>query len=301
MLRSARAGEGGIRFECASGCFRVRMQGYSVREVGKLLNLSDSQVRAYARAGLLDASRGARGEYRFSFQDLVLLRTAKGLVAARIPAAKVRRALRRLRQQLPQGRPLSGVQIVAEGDRVLVRSGERIWNPVSGQGHFNFEVAELVEQVARHTRRMVDSARRADRPMRAEDWYELGFDLEAVAPDESREAYRRALELAPRHVAAHINLGRLLHEARELEAAEAHFRIALEESPGNPAALNSLGVSLEDLGRRSEAMDAYREAVRLDPAYADAWFHLARLAQRLGDDEAAVGYLERYRGLVDDA
>jgi len=277
------------------------MKGYSVRDVGKLLDLSVSQVRSYARAGLLDASRGPRGEYRFSFQDLVLLRTAKGLVAARIPPGKVRRALRRLREQLPAGRPLSGVQIVAEGDRVLVRAGERIWNPDSGQSHFNFEVSELAEKVAPHTRRMVDSVRKADRPMGAEDWYELGFDLEAVAPEESREAYRRALELNPRHVDAHINLGRLLHEAKEVEAAEAHYALALEESPANPTALFNRGVSLEDLGRRSEAVEAYRAAVRLDPAYADAWFNLARLSEQLGDKKAALGYLKTYRDLVDDA
>src|SRR3990172_7440858 len=224
------------------------MKGYSVRDVGQLLDLSVSQVRSYARAGLLDASRGPRGEYRFSFQDRVLLRTAKGLVASRIPPGKVRRALRRLREQLPAGRPLSGVQIVAEGDRVLVRAGGRIWNPGSGQSHFNFEVSELAEKVAPHTRRGGDRVRKAGGPVGAEDWYELGFDLEAVAPEEPREACRRALELNPRHVDAHINLGRLLHEAKEVEAAEAHYALALEESPANPTALFNRGVSLEDLG-----------------------------------------------------
>src|SRR2546427_9768560 len=83
------------------------MTGYTTEEVARLLGLSPAQIRSYTRAGFLSPSRAARGELRFSFQDLVLLRAAKGLMAARIPAAKIRGSLRRLKQQLPRGRALS--------------------------------------------------------------------------------------------------------------------------------------------------------------------------------------------------
>ena len=49
-----------------------------------MLDLSVEQLRSLVRAGFLEARRGTRGEYRFSFQDLVLLRTAKGLQAANV-------------------------------------------------------------------------------------------------------------------------------------------------------------------------------------------------------------------------
>src|SRR5438309_1433473 len=67
------------------------MTGYTTEEVARLLGLSPAQIRSYTRAGFLSPSpsRAARGELRFSFQDLVLLRAAKGLMAARIPAARV--------------------------------------------------------------------------------------------------------------------------------------------------------------------------------------------------------------------
>ena len=61
------------------------MKVYTAKSVARLLDLSVQQVRSYARAGFLQPDRGPRGEYRFSFQDLVMLRTAKGLMAARIP------------------------------------------------------------------------------------------------------------------------------------------------------------------------------------------------------------------------
>ena len=96
------------------------MAGYAARDVAKLLRLSVGQVHAWVRAGFLAPEREPTGEQRFSFQDLVLLRTAKGLMEARIPARRVRRALEQLRRHLPRGRPLSGVQIAADGKRIVV-------------------------------------------------------------------------------------------------------------------------------------------------------------------------------------
>src|SRR5439155_70431 len=105
------------------------MGGYGAREVAKMLGLSVSEVRAYVRAGFLEPTRGPRGALRFSFQDLVLLRTAKGLVSARIAPRRVRSALRKLKEQLPEGRPLRGVHIRAVGDRIVVGDGDASWRP----------------------------------------------------------------------------------------------------------------------------------------------------------------------------
>ena len=58
------------------------MTGYATRDVSELIGFNADQVRHYVRRGLLTPERGGRGEYRFSFQDVVLLRTAKGLVDA---------------------------------------------------------------------------------------------------------------------------------------------------------------------------------------------------------------------------
>src|SRR5437899_3444176 len=107
------------------------MGGYGAREVAKMLGLSLGQVRAYVRAGFLDPERGPRGELRFTFQDLILLRTAKELTAAKIAPRRVRRALKRLREQLPSGQPLTGVNIAAEGNRIVVHDGRAKWNPES--------------------------------------------------------------------------------------------------------------------------------------------------------------------------
>ncbi|HWO88275.1 MAG TPA: helix-turn-helix domain-containing protein, partial [Gemmatimonadales bacterium] len=99
------------------------MTGYTLGDVAKLLGLTAATVRSYARAGFLAPERGERGELRFAFQDLVLLRAAKELMAARIPPARIRRSLKRLKQQLPRGRALSELRITAEGEHVVARDG----------------------------------------------------------------------------------------------------------------------------------------------------------------------------------
>src|SRR5260221_1581833 len=99
------------------------MKSYTTRDVAKLLGLSEAQVRSHARVGYLAPDRGPRNAYRFSFQDLILLRTAKALSDARIAPRRIRRALRALTRDLPAGRSLSAVRISSEGRRVVVRHG----------------------------------------------------------------------------------------------------------------------------------------------------------------------------------
>ena len=276
------------------------MKVYNAKTVAKLLDLSVGQVRSYARAGFLAPDRGDRGEYRFSFQDLVLLRTAKGLLAERIPPRKVLRALQRLKEQLPCGSPLTGVRISAEGDRVVVRDGDSIWDPDSGQGCLNFEVATLARRVAPHARRAANEMfDRKGENLSADDWYSLGTDLEMTAPDHAREAYRRALDADPDHVETRLNLGRLLHEEGKLHAAEAHYRLALSARPGDGTALYNLAVCLEDVGRADEAIRIYRQTIQADPLCADAYFNLARLFERRGDSAAALRHLKTYRRLTE--
>src|SRR2546427_4472713 len=236
------------------------MKGYSSRDVARLLSLTVAQVRGFARDGFLTPApgRGARRKLQFSFQDLVILRTAKALVAARIPARRIRRALKTLRQQLPRGRSLAELRIVAEGDRIVVSDGTTAWNPESGQTHLDFAVSDLATRAAPIARRTAQAARAAESDLDGEDWYELGLELEAVEPGEARDAYRRALELDAHHADAHVNLGRLLHEQGLVQEAERHYRLALQERPEHATAAFNLGIALEDLDRPTDRSEERR-------------------------------------------
>jgi len=276
------------------------MKGYSTAEVAGMLDLSEAQVRAFAKSGALEVGRGARGELRFSFQDLVLLRAAKDLTKSKFSPRKIRRALENLRDQLPVGRPLSAVRITSLGDEIVVQDGDALWEPESGQALIDFHVADIVERAEPVTREAAARARLDEDAMSSEDWFEFGIDLEAAAPEDARDAYRRAVELDPRHADAHVNLGRLLHEKGETRAAESHYRVALEIDSRHPTAAFNLGVVLDDMKRLDAAVAAYRHAIEVDSENADAHFNLAGIYERLGRKAAAIRHLKAYRELTAD-
>jgi tetratricopeptide (TPR) repeat protein len=191
---------------------------------------------------------------------------------------------------------LSAVRIAAVGDELLVQDRERLWAPVSEQVAFDFAVHELAARVEPFARRAARE-REAAGEMDADDWYDLGFDLEAVSLDEAQRAYRRALGARPGHPEALVNLGRLLHERGDAEQARAHYGRALEMAPDHALARYNLGVALEDLGHTDAARDAYHQALASDPDLAGAHFNLARLYEASGDLRRALRHLATYKRL----
>src|SRR5262249_34901530 len=152
--------------------------GYSTSEVAKLLGLSPPQIRGYVRAGFVCPERGARGELSFSFQDLVFLRTARGLMAARVPPRRIRTALRKLNGQLPEGQPITSVRLGVEGASVVVDDGAQRWQPESGQILFDFAGADPVNEVAPIARRAAPEILKKTQELSADDWFEYGCELE---------------------------------------------------------------------------------------------------------------------------
>lgn len=274
------------------------MKGYTTREVAEVLGLPTASILAWARRGLIAPVRGPRGAYVFTFQDIVLLRTARELLAADVPARRVRASLEALRDQLPSGRPLSAVTISSVGDRVLVRDEDTTWEPDSGQLLMDFSVSEVARATAPVARRALARSD-GDTSLVADDWFDAGVDLEAVGPAEAMQAYERAIALDGGHADAHLNLGRLLHEDGRLEDAERHYRAAVEADPEHARAFYNLGVAREDLGDHAGAIESYETAIRLDASLAAARVNVSALLEAAGRQADALRHLSAYKRLID--
>jgi tetratricopeptide (TPR) repeat protein len=266
---------------------------FGVRDVERMLRMPRSAILGLVRAGFVTPARGPKRDYRFTFQDLIVLRAARALRAANVPAQRITRSLRSLRRRLPADVPLSGLRISAVGDAVVVADGPAKWQADSGQYVLDLEVSVAGGEV-----RVLARDEPPPQEPDAEDWFRRGAASEADDPAAARAAYELALALDPAHLSARLNLGRLLHAAREFFAAERLYREGLKPSGNHPTLLYNLGVLLQDAGRRSEAIGAYEAALRQDPRFADCHYNLALLLEAAGNQKGAIRHMAAYRRLA---
>lgn len=265
-------------------------EGYSLQDVGRLLGLPRSIVRGLIDAGFVSPLRGARREYRFSFQDLVVLRTAQALVEAKLPTTRILRSLRRLRTQLPAEAPLSGLRVEAVGDAVVVRDGAAQWQPDNGQYLLRFQVEAPRGRLA-----FLDLP---GHPVSsAPGLFERATAAEESDPDRACELYRQAIDAEPTRLAAYTNLGRLQHERKRYPEAEAAYRAGLAQCGADETLLFNLALLLEALRRPEEAASMYRAALDANPELAQAHYNLALLCEVAGLAQEAIRHFAAYRKL----
>jgi tetratricopeptide (TPR) repeat protein len=269
------------------------MQQYGLRDVEKLLRLPRSTIRALVDAGFVSPGRGPRNAWLFSFQDLVVLRTAQSLSAAKVPARRITTAVRQLRRHLPEAMPLSGLSICAVGGRIVVKERGSRWQAESGQYLLELE-GDSGEAPAAAVRRDVSAPR-----VGADEWFARAAALEGVDDAAAIDAYERAIGVDPQFVDARVNLGRLLHERARLGEAERVYRDAIEANVHDAVLLYNLGVLLEDLDRKEDAADAYQAALALDSTFADCHYNLALLYDALSRPREAIRHMSQYRRMTD--
>jgi tetratricopeptide (TPR) repeat protein len=293
------------------------MHAYDTKDLERLFGLPASAVRALARAGNIQPVRRS-GRLHYSFHDLVVLRTASALRAAKISSQRINKTLQELRSALPEGSALNKISLTALGNRIAIREGQTLRESESGQYALALEIVEekgRLHVISRqddpasppaspppppafalgrgHPLNAAGATRAGDS---ADQHYERALSIEETNPQAAQKAYELCLKADPGHLEARINLGRLLHLAGRLAEAERVYRVGAK---ADPFIAFNLAVVLEDLEREPEAIIAYREALALDPQFADAHFNLARLYERAKDPKASLRHLLAYRRMMD--
>lgn len=269
------------------------MSTYTFKDVERLLGLSRPVAQGFVDAGFVAPQRGDRNELRFSFQDLILLKTAQGLATVNVPARRIKQALARLRAELPESVPLSGIRISAVGARVVVQQGASQWQADSGQYLLDLEVPPANEVESLPLPRPQTPADDS-----AEHWFMRAGELEASDPAGAQRAYRNAIERQRDFLAAYVNLGCMLQSRGDAASAERAYRDAIGQLPHESLLHFNLGTALEDQKRNAEAIAAYEKTIALDPVFADAHYNLARLHEAQGHGQEAIRHLASYRRLM---
>lgn len=274
---------------------------YTLKSVLAMLGISRRMLAGLIGAGFVSPARGPRNAYRFSFQDVVLLRTAYGLQAARIAPRRILRSLEQLRRALPSELPLTGLHITAVGNDIAVAQGSKRWAAESGHLLLDFEVTASRGAVAfLPAKAKAGTAEAAHEEVIEDDPHALfaaGQVLEESEPQAAEEMFRRVLALAPGPVDAALNLGVLLCDAGRQEEAIHLYDEALVRSPNEPMLHFNRGVALEDEGEDKAALAAYEACIAIAPEMADAHCNAALLYEKLGDAQRALRHLSAYRRL----
>jgi len=255
---------------------------YSRTEVQKLLGASTARLRALEKNGVAVPSvrRGTRRAY--TFQDLISLRTALGLLSRGVKVRDVVRAVDALKAAIPRvKKPLLELKVMSDGARVVVRSNEGTFEPTTGQMVLDFDVRALREDVVRVLRPAV----KQHRARMAFEIYRRASDLDEdpKTMEEAARLYRQAIEVDPQLAIAYTNLGNILFRKGDEVAAEALYSKALAIDPRQPEAKYNLGYLMLERHELDIAIKYFQGAIEADPRFADAYFNLAMAYEELGD------------------
>jgi TolB-like protein/Tfp pilus assembly protein PilF len=111
----------------------------------------------------------------------------------------------------------------------------------------------------------------------------FAVDDASKAYDEARQAADKAVSLAPDLPEVRMTVGLLaMNPGLDFPAGEKEFRHVLQSFPNNAAAKNGLCLSLLAQGRFTEAEEACRQALLLDPLLTNLWFNLGRITVGTG-------------------
>jgi tetratricopeptide (TPR) repeat protein len=125
------------------------------------------------------------------------------------------------------------------------------------------------------------------KPDMAEAWAELGKLYRRQGRDaDAEKALRTAVRLKPDFMTALYPLARLSDDP-ELYARIRELKTRGAEA-GRAGDLNSEGVALMNQGRLDQALAAFRQALKSDPAFATAAYNIGVVLARKGDTRAAI-------------
>jgi len=258
----------------------LRQQYYGLRTIRSLYPaIQDRHLRYLEKWGLLRAVVRTPGETYYGFGDVAAIRQA----AAELQQGATFRATLRT--------------LAAQRDGQLALDFQAA--PDAAEGG-----ATVVSRASRASRAKPAVAARLERPgpltpaeeqfVEASRW-DSG---EAIDPDVAMRIYRQALALDPLLVPAMINLGNLHYALDQLAEAQALYVHAAVVDPDGFEAHFNLGNIHHDFGRYELAIACYRHAIELNPLYPEAHFYLAVTLEKIGRSSEAREHWLEYRRLA---
>lgn len=270
------------------------MKRVGIGDVRKRYGIHRRLITEMVRGGFVQPQRGAKREYRFSFQDIVLLRMAQELIRSGIAPKKTSRFLLRLRERMP-AIPAAGLRFSTAGRDIVIRENGSLCT-IDGQMILDFDSDPHTAAPAPVVALQAAGTPHAIR-LSAEAVYRAALALEPTQPLQAVQHYFKVIHIDQTYAAAYVNLGCLLIDGGNYAEADIVLKEGIEHCPDNALLHFNLGIVFEETGKPASALARYRHAIDLKPAFADAHYNAARLCETLGHAKAALRHLNAYRRL----
>ena len=118
-------------------------------------------------------------------------------------------------------------------------------------------------------------------------------DAEADRDADAISEYQAAIKAAPQQPGLHEELGTEYWKMNKIEEAEAEFKRELEIDPHSMLATYKLGSLLVEGAKPVEGKPLIEAALRQDPNLKEAYYYLARAYMQLGNDSEALDALKK--------
>lgn len=119
--------------------------------------------------------------------------------------------------------------------------------------------------------------------------------------DHALVQFRKALELDNSLDQAHVGIGQTFEERGDYQRAISEYRLAVQYAPGSRLAKAALGHGLARAGATAESKQILNDLIRDSQTQYVSPFQLAIICAGLGDNDAAMDWLEKAYGKGDPA
>ena len=188
-----------------------------------------------------------------------------------------------------------------------LREAERIYRDVLLRDPENVDALRLLAGIAMRAKQWGDAAVLLEKALDiAPDFYQGWMDLGLAHQEQddieaALKAYDRAIRLEPGKAGGYTASGTARAMAGRHDEALECFAKAAAADATHPGALAGRGHVLKTIGRQDEAIASYRECIRHNPDYGEAYWSLANLKTfRFADDEVAAMQAQLDAGIGDE-
>jgi DNA-binding transcriptional MerR regulator len=260
---------------------------FSTRAAARILAVSPYRIRYWVKRRLILPAAQSGRNYRFAFNDLIVMRVAKELLTRRRHLEGVQRCFDRARAMLEPGRPVTALKLVNDDGQIVVSGAGLLIEAESGQLQLDFRA-----------RRAAGKVEDSFGPARARERFEEARRIAERDPLRALTIYSELVGREPGNFEAHMRLAAMLEREGDLRGALRHLLGAATIVPASAEVHMKLGALYRRQDEDQPALRSFLRALECDPTLVEAHRNVAELYGAAGRRRDAQKHLNAIHRLI---